>query len=84
MKLKRYWGLSVNTSEIIKQLRNFRKKWRREITRERKFQQAMAAKYPLGCPSWEKSVGIDIGYSYCASDIDKLIKKLEHESKQTV
>ena len=71
----------MTTAEIIKTLRNFRKKWRRELTRERKFQNSMAQKHPNGCSSWEKSVGIDIGYSYCTSDIDKLIKKLEAEQK---
>ena len=67
----------MDTQEIIDTLRKFRRKWRRELTRERKFQQQMAEKHPSGCPAWEKSVGIDIGYSHCISNIDELIKKLE-------
>jgi len=74
----------MDTAEIIAILRKFRRRWRREITREHKFQQGLREKYPgdyvPGC--YEKSVGIDIGYGSCASDIDKLIKKLEAEKWQ--
>lgn len=73
----------METQEIIETLRKFRRKWRREITREHKFQKDMREKYPgafvPGC--YEKSVGIDIGYSSCASVVDRLIKKLEAEQK---
>ena len=71
----------METQEVINTLRKFRRKWRSEVTRERKFQKSMAEKYPMGCSSWEKSVGIDIGFSCCASAIDALIKRLENESK---
>ena len=73
----------METNEIIKTLRNFRRKWRTEITREHKLQRDMRVKYSgdyvPGC--YEKSVGIDIGYSSCAMDIDKLIKELEHQQR---
>jgi hypothetical protein len=76
----------MDTAEIIKTLRNFRRKWRREITREHKFQQSLREQYPGNyVPScYEKSVGIDIGYGSCTYDVDKLIRKLENESKQRV
>ena len=73
----------MDTKEIIDTLRKFRRKWRREITREHNFQKELRAKYPgdyvPGC--YEKSVGIDIGYSSCAHAINSLIKKLEAEQK---
>lgn len=73
----------MNNQEIIDTLRKFRRKWRREITREHKFQMDMRVKYPgdyvPGC--YEKSVGIDIGYGSCTRDVDALIKKLEAEQK---
>lgn len=73
----------MEIQEILDTLRKFRRKWRREITREHKFQKDMRAKYPgdyvPGC--YEKSVGIDIGYGSCTHAIDGLIKKLEKEQK---
>ena len=73
----------MEIAEIIETLRKFRRRWRRERTREHKFQKDMRVKYPgeflPGC--YEKSVGIDIGYGFCTHDIDKLIKKLEAEQK---
>ncbi len=72
----------MEIQEVIKTLRNFRRKWRREITRERKYQQSLIEKYKgMDNLSLEKSVGIDIGYSFCSSEVDKLIKKLEKEQK---
>jgi hypothetical protein len=65
--------------EIIKALKNLRKKWVREYNKEQKFQQQLAEKYKNGyVPGcYEKSVGVTIGYGHSISDIDKLIKKLE-------
>lgn len=68
----------MEMEDVIKKLRNLRKKWRGEITRERKYQQSLIEKYKgMDNLSLEKSVGIDIGYSFCSSEIDKLIKELE-------
>jgi len=75
----------METQEIIDTLRKFRRKWRREITREHKFQKDMRVKYGDYVPGcYEKSVGIDIGYSSCVSVVDRLIKKLEAEQKTSL
>jgi hypothetical protein len=68
----------MEMEDVIKKLRNLRKKWRTEVTRERKYQQSLIEKYKgMDNLSLEKSVGIDIGYSMCSSAVDKLIKELE-------
>lgn len=69
----------MNIEEIIKKLRSFRRKWRAEVTRERKFQIEMRKKYDGNYipPCFEKSVGIEIGFNQCSYEVDRLIKTLE-------
>lgn len=66
----------------VQRLKNLRMKWRREVTRERKFQQELVSKNKHYCPALEKSAGIDIGYSMCANDLDKIIRAMEQEELQ--
>lgn len=68
--------------DLLQKLKNLRRKWRREVNRERKFQQELANKNKHYCPALEKSVGIDIGYSMCANDLDKIIRAMEQEDLQ--
>ena len=71
----------MTTDEIIAVLEKYHRKWRREITKEHKFQKSLREKYTdtfiPGC--YEKSVGIDIAYSHCSTDIKTLLKKLKNE-----
>lgn len=67
---------------LLQKLKNLRKKWRREVNRERKFQQELLSKNKRYCPALDKSVGIDIGYSVCANDLDKIIRAMEQEEFQ--
>ncbi len=68
----------MEIDEVLKSLKNLRKKWRRIYNKEQKFQKQLAEKYNNGyVPScYEKSVGINIGNGRCTSDIDALIRKL--------
>jgi len=67
----------MDTATILKRLKNLRKKWRTEQTRERKFQSGERLGYVPGALSLEKSVGIDIGYGMCSSELDRFIRELE-------
>ena len=65
----------MDEKELIRRLRNLRKKWRTEATRQEKWCQDYIDKNAI--TSAEKSVGIWIGHTGCANDLDKLIKELE-------
>jgi hypothetical protein len=75
----------MKTEEILNKLKSFKRKWRREYNRECKFQQSLyettldgKQKLRFGADlSLEKSVGIQIGYGFCLSEIEKLIKEIE-------
>lgn len=70
--------IPMNIQLILKQLKNFRKKWRTNYTKEGGMANALFAKGANA--SAEKSVGITIGYGMCTHDIDKLIKQIEREN----
>lgn len=67
----------MDNKDLLKQLKNFRKKWRANKTKEDKMADALFKKGATA--SAEKSVGISIGYGMCASDLDKLIRTLTKE-----
>ena len=59
----------------LKRLKNLRKKWRAEATREEKFRIEMVKKNAY--LSAEKADGIWFGYTTCANELDKLIREME-------
>ncbi len=59
----------------LKRLKNLRKKWRTEATRQDKFRVSMQEKG--ASLSAEKSCGMWIGYESCANEPDKLIREME-------
>lgn len=67
----------MDNNELLKQLKNLRKKWRASRTKEDKMAAALFSKGAAA--SAEKSVGISIGFGSCAYDIDKLIRILSKD-----
>lgn len=65
----------MDEKDLIKRLRNLRKKWRTEATKQGKWCNEFAERGAM--TSAEKSLGIWIGYTGCSNDLDKLIKELE-------
>lgn len=60
--------------DILKKLKNLKKKWRGEATKERK----------IACNFYDKecateSVGISIGFELDANDLDNLIRTMEEK-----
>ncbi len=64
----------MDNQELLKKLKNLKKKWRTVRTKEDNMAAALFNKGAMA--SAEKSVGISIGFSLCSHDIDKLIKEL--------
>ena len=62
-----------------KLLRNLRKKWRTEATKQRKLADRLYERRAV--ESGGKSVGVYIGLEQAASDLDKLIRSLEWKGK---
>ncbi len=60
---------------MLKQLKNLRKKWRCEATKQYKFAYKMFDKNAIA--SAEKSMGIWIGFNQAANELDKVIKEME-------
>lgn len=64
----------MDNAELLKKLKNMKKKWRSAYTKEGKRATAL---FKMGAASSaEKSVGVTIGYGWCLSDLEKLIKGL--------
>lgn len=68
----------MDNQELLKQLKNLRKKWRTQKTKEDKMADALFKKHAVA--SAEKSVGISIGYGMCSHDIDRLISQIKSGS----
>lgn len=67
----------MESTVLLKKLKNLRKKWRGEVTREFNFRSGKTLGYVPNSLSIEKSSGIAIGYGFAASQLDKLIRELE-------
>lgn len=65
----------MEDKELSRRLRNLRKKWRTAATKEEKRCNHMIERNAI--TSAEKCMGIWIGTTGCANDLDKLIKELE-------
>ena len=65
----------TNDEIFLKKLRNLRKKWRTEATKQAKLRDRLFEKHAVS--SAEKSNGMWIGYGSCAKDLDRMIREME-------
>lgn len=67
----------MEDQDLVKKLKNLRKKWRSAATKEGKRCDYFRERNALH--SAEKSMGIWIGTTGCANNLDRLIRELENE-----
>ncbi len=65
----------MEEKDLLKKLKNLRRKWRSAATKEAKLSDRLRDRNAI--TSAEKCMGIWIGTTGCANDLDKLVKELE-------